>query len=167
MGAATPLFLWSTNTYLKYRIQEEFRGLHYVWCSPTFEAAALPRYAVGAGQPASSDPATIYRQLHHAVKTNDNGDAKIISQKKVLKALAISWFRAGAITEAEKDEIVAMVKYATISDWRPLIFVIPYATMRARTRLVPRAQRVTHEPEYIVSDLTVDEFHIVEPIPCP
>jgi hypothetical protein len=165
-GVVDPLILWSTNTHMKYRIQNVFAGgSHFVWCSPVFEGAALPRYALGASQPASSDPATIYRQLYHAVKTNDGGDAKIASQKKVLRALALQWLEQGAITDDQRDEIVAMVKYSQMADWRPLLYVIPYGPVASRVRAVPRKSRASQEPEYIVEDLVETEFHIIEPMP--
>jgi hypothetical protein len=159
--------LWSTNTFLKFRIQQLFCGnLHYVWCSPIFEAAAAPRYAIGSGQAASSDPATIYRQLHQAVSTNDPHDAKIIQQKKILKGLAVKWFKNGSISTDQRDEIVAIVSHSAMADWRPLIYVIPYGPVAARVKSVPRSRRATHEPEYVISDLASSEFHIIEPMPC-
>ena len=80
----SPALLWSTNTYLKYLIQKTYRAdKHYVWCSSVLEGAAMPKYAIGAGQPPSSDPASIYRTLHHAVRTSDAGDQKIAEQKKL------------------------------------------------------------------------------------
>ena len=169
-GAAPPppLLLWSTNTHLKYRIQQTFfGGRHYVWCSPAFEGAALPRYAIGSGQPPSSDPASIYRTLHHVAKTADQGDAKVLSQKRTLKALAVKWAKDGLIDDGAKNEILAMVKLAQPLDWRPLIYVIPFAPVEARVGLVPRDRRASHEPEYIIPDLADGEFNLIEPMPCP
>jgi hypothetical protein len=153
---------------MKYRIQTMFRGRrHYIWCSPNFEAAALPRYAIGAGLPPSSDPATIYRQLHHAVRTKDQGDNKIIDQKKVLKALALKWFKDNQISADDRDEIIAMVSKSDFLDWKPLLYVIPYGAVAGRAQLVPRGKRASHEPEYILVDLADTEFQIIEPWPCP
>jgi hypothetical protein len=161
--APAPLLLYSTNTYLKFHIQENFRGEHRVWCSPVFEAQKQNRYALGAGQPASSDPCTIYTSLHRAVAVSDDHDPKINSQRKVLSALAVDWCLAGKITEAQRDEIVAIVKNARFPDWRPLIFVIPFSPVQARLQLVDRANRASHEPEYIIPDLKRGEFDIIEP----
>jgi hypothetical protein len=158
-----PLVLYSTNTFLKFHIQEQFLGVHRVWCSPVFEAQKRDRYSLGAGQPPSSDPCTIYRSLHHAVTVSDDHDAKINSQRKVLSALAVEWFEAGTITQAARDEIIAIVQQARFPDWRPLIFVIPYATVQSRLQLVDRQNRASHEPEYIIADLTRGEFDIIEP----
>lgn len=166
-GTAPPLLMWSTGTHLKYRIQLQFReDRHYVWCSPTFEGAALGRYALGAGQPASSDPATIYRQLHLAVSSKDRHDAKIASQAKSLRALALQWHRDGQITDEQRNEMLAIVRTATISDWRPVIYAIPYPPVADRVQLVERGKRASHEPEYFIPDLRSDEFVLIEPMPC-
>jgi len=134
-----PSLLWSTNTFLKYYIQKVFGGdRHYVWCSTVFDGGAVPRYAIGAGQPASSDPATIYRTLHHAVKSSDGGSEKIRDQRKTLRGLAVAWERAGSITASQRDEIFSMLKHSQISDFRPLIYVIPCPADATRVALVPR-----------------------------
>ncbi len=140
---------------------------HYVWCSPIFEGAAVAKYAIGANQPSSSDPASIYRGLHQAVKSGDAGYDKIISQKKTLRARAVKWATDGLINEEQRDEIFAMLKEAEVVDFRPLLYVIPYDAVSSRVKLVPRAKRTGHQPEYIIADLLPNEFHIIEPIPCP
>ena len=166
-GAAAPVLLWSTNTYLKFNIQRLFRrDKHFVWCSPVFEGSAQPRYAIGASQAASSDPATIYRNLHHAVQSKDRGCEKIISQKKVLRALAVQWAKSGTIRNEDRDEIFAMLRLSQISDFRPLVYVVPYDLVKNRVKLVPRPKRAGHQPEYILDDLEATEFTIIEPIPC-
>jgi hypothetical protein len=86
-----PLLLYSTTTYLKFRIQQDYRAEHYAWCSPVFAAETLNKYGIGAGTPPSSDPASIYRDLHHAVQRNDGHASKITEQKAVLTALAVNW----------------------------------------------------------------------------
>ena len=81
-----PLLLYSTNTHLKYRIQERYRSEHHVWCSPSFSAAKLNKYAMGSGTPPSADPASIYRDLYEAVRRTDEHNSKILDQKKIVKA---------------------------------------------------------------------------------
>jgi hypothetical protein len=162
-GASTPILLYSTNTYLKYRIQRDYRREHHVWCSPTFEAAKLGRYVLGAATPASSDPASIYRSLHRAVTEFDEHDGKIAEQKKVLLSLAVKWRADTLITDAEREEITAIVGSARFPDWRPLLFVMPYNLVSSRVLMVPRASRASIEPEFVVPDLKQDEFDIIEP----
>jgi len=127
----------------------------------------MPKYAIGAGQPPSSDPASIYRSLHHAVKTGDTGDQKIISQKKTLRALAVKWAKEGSISANQRDDIFAMLKHSQVADFRPLIYVIPFPPVAARVLSVPRLRRASLHPEFIIPDLDVNEFQIVEPVPCP
>lgn len=81
----TPLLLYSTNTYLKFRIQDRYRQQHHVWCSPNFSAATLNKYSLGSSMPRTSDPATIYRDLAAAVAGNDGHCPK----RKTLLALAV------------------------------------------------------------------------------
>lgn len=165
-GPPPPLLLWSTNTYLKFRIEQNFIGQHFAWCSPSFDGAAQHRYAPGATQPASSDPCTIYRQLVHAIKTNDGHDAKIASQKRTIKALARQWLRTNHISRDQHDEIIAIVNRSAIVDWRRLIYVIPFGAISDRVQLVAREKRASHEPEYTLSDLMPHEFSIIEPVEC-
>ncbi len=41
---SAPLILYSTNTWLAYKIAERFYGdMHYVWCAPFFDSESLPR----------------------------------------------------------------------------------------------------------------------------
>jgi hypothetical protein len=160
----TPLVLYSTNTLLKYKIQRDYRKEHHVWCSPIFEAAKVGRYVRGAGTPPSSDPASILRALHRAVTDADDHDTKIADQKKVLLGLAVQWFNASLISDAAQQEIAAMVTAARFTDWKPLLFVIPYHAVASRVAEVARARRASSEPEYIVPDLKPDEFDIIEPI---
>ena len=166
-ASPAPILLWSTTCALKHRIGETYYGSHYVWCSPVFEAAALPAYALGATQPPSSDPVTIYRQLHAAVARRDRHDAKIAGFKKSLKAVAVMQRGAGIITPEQANEIVGRVKTADFADWKPLMYVIPYALVASRLQVVPLKNRASDEPEYIIPDLKSQEFHFFELMPCP
>lgn len=158
-----PLLLYSTNTFLKFWISKRYLGSkHFVWCSPVFAGEKLGRYVIGSGQPPSSDPATIYQTLSRAVESSDAGDPKIINQRATLLALAVEWHSQGKINEEVRDDILAIVNRAGFSDWRPLIYVIPYQPVEARLKLVPREKRASFEPEYQIEDLAENEFDIIE-----
>ncbi len=58
-----------------------------------------------------------------------------------------------------------MVSNATILDWRPLVYVIPFAPVASRVKAVPRPKRASQEPEFIIEDLAQSEFEIIEPMP--
>jgi hypothetical protein len=157
-----PLLLYSTNTYLKYRIQEDYLHEHYVWCSERPSADSVGKYGLGSGTPPSSDPISIYRELAEAVRHADEHNPKIADQKAGLLARAVEWFAKGLITEAMRDDITMTVAKAPFSHWRPLLFVIPYAGVASRVLTVPRDKRASMEPEFIVPDLKAHEFGIVE-----
>lgn len=162
--ADQPLLLWSTNTLLKFRIQHQFFGqVHHVWCSPTFEAAAKGKYEIGRDQPASSDPASIYRALKAFQEQPDDHDSKVAEQKKVLPGLAVKYFDDGKISASQRDDIIAIVNAARPSDWSPVIYVIPYAVVASRVQEVPRDRRASHSPEFIVPDLLEHEFDKITP----
>jgi len=167
-GAAAKdhLVLWSTNPKIKHYIQQAyFGGTHFVWCSPAFDGQSLPRYSIGHSQPPSSDPVSIYRNLHRAVSMGDQLDPKITRMKADMVARAIRQHDEGVITEEMRDEVVAIIESSTLKDWRPLIYVIPFDRVKGRHRLVPRNSRASMEPEYQIVDLLDGEFEIIEPWP--
>lgn len=162
-GTSGLLVLYSTNTALKHRIQRDYlHGLHYCWCSPAFDASKLAGYARGSEMPPSSDPCSIYRDLAQAVKRRDEHSSKIGDQKKTLTALALRLADRGKISSDDRDEIVTIVAKASFTDWRPLIYIIPFQSVKERLQAVPRERRASNEMEYIVEDLRDEEFHIIE-----
>ena len=130
-----------------------------------FDAEKQSPYGLGAAQAPSSDPKAIYKDLAQAVARLDDHNAKIANQKAVLSGLAVDWHSEGLISEAHRDEVAAIVAQARIPEWRPLLFVIPYSLVSSRVKEVPRKDRASSEPEYIISDLVTDEFDIIEVIP--
>lgn len=62
-----PLVLYSTNTWLAYRINEKYyRGQHYAWCASLFSFKGLPHYDYDI--PPTSSPAEIYHSLASEVR---------------------------------------------------------------------------------------------------
>ena len=162
-----PLILWSASNRVVHFVNSRFFGYHYSWCSPVFDASAVGRYARGAGQPPSSDPVTIYRNLHAAVTRRDEHDPHIARQKKTLASVALQLSAGGSISDEDAKEVVAYLDATAIADWWPVIYVIPYAPVAGRVLAVPRTDRASAEPEYVIPDLKADEFEVIEPLPCP
>lgn len=159
------LLLYSTNSYMKYLINERYRAdIHHVWCSESFDSAALGSYTSGALVPPSSNPKDIFLDLQKAVRATDTHNAKIKEQISGLSALAVTWEKAGLISSTAKDDIVYMVNEAAFfKHWRPLLYVIPRATIAAaRIVEVPAAKCASLGREYIISDLRRDEFDLIE-----
>ena len=155
--------LYSTNVFLKYHITERFLGgIHYVWCSETFDSSKHGHYSGSALTAPSSDPCAIYKQLNSESVKPDRHSAKIVEQKASLQSLALKFEASGRITPDEAEEIVYMAENATFREWRPLIYVIPRDAVIAKLKLVAPAKRASIGVEYIIEDLARNEFDIIE-----
>lgn len=158
-----PPILYSTNVFLKLLIQERFRDdIHYAWFSEHFDSQSLSRYTLSSQVAPSSNPADIYKELKAAVQRKERHCFKINEQKVSLKNLALVWEAAGEISTDDKEEIIYMVDNASFDDWRPLIYVVPRTLVESRLRIVPPNKRASFGPEYILPDLSREEFSIVE-----
>jgi hypothetical protein len=155
--------LYSTNVLLKLLIQERFRrDIHYIWCSEHFDSSTLPKYSVSSNIAPSSNPADIYKELKIAVEKNDKHCYKIKEQKLSFKNLALDWETKGEITADDKEEIIYWVDNASFDQWRPLIYITPYELVKSRLQKVPPDKRASMGMEYIIPDLSRDEFGIIE-----
>lgn len=158
-----PNVLYSTNVFLKLMIQRQYMGdAHYVWCSECFDTSKLPAYTLNHNTPPSSDPIGIYRRLSEDVRRRDGHSTKIAEQRLSLTTRALEWHKSGRIGDQEKDDILFHIDKADFSDWRPLVYVIPFEPVRGRVRTVPAAKRAGLGMEYIIEDLKGPEFDIIE-----
>ena len=98
--------------------------------------------------------------------SNDRHSDAIKRQVEGLLSLALNLRANGTIDAAQAAEITTIVGKAEVSDWRPLIYAIPYLPVSARVQRVPADQWAGLEPEFIIPDLQDAEFHVIEPIPC-
>ena len=161
-----PLLLWSASNDIAHRISSQYFGLHYVWCTPIFDGSS--RIAgLRSAQPASSDPVTIYRRMHEDARTNDRHSDGIRRQRKSLTRATALYAGDQRITQDQAKEILGLLAKATPRDWSPLIYVIPYAGVRARVQAVPAKQRAGIGGEYLIPDLQASEFEPIELMPCP
>jgi hypothetical protein len=155
--------LYSTNTFLKFHIQQRFRNdVHWVWCSEIFDSSKAAPLSPNSLIAPSSSPADIYRELQRDVERRDGHSAKISAQRASLQALAIEWEARGDISSQDAQEIIFMVTTASFDLWRPLLYVIPAPTLATRLQLVPIEKRASFGKEYIISDLKRTEFDLLE-----
>lgn len=126
----------------------------------------MGRYARGAAQPPSSDPASIYRSLHTAVSRKDEHNGDVVRPKDKLTSVALDLSTRSIISQQDAQEAAAYVNAAHISEWKPMIYVIPYPAVADRVLSVPRIVRASGAPEYIIADLSSQEFEAIEPMPC-
>jgi hypothetical protein len=156
--------LYSTNPFLKFYLQEQYYGgVHWVWCSESFDSAVLEKYTAGANVPPSSNPADLYRSLRDAVRRKDTHDQKIQAQKATYLTLAVEYERAGKITAQSLEDITYRVTNASFDDWRPLLYLVPRTPLGGRVKPVPASQCAGLGPEFTVTDLQRTEFDVIEP----
>jgi len=105
----------------------------------------------------------ILKSLRAAVDRDDRHDPKIEGQKGALIARAIQWHLDGKLTENQRDEIVFIAENAAITDWRPLLYIIPREKIEPeRIVLVKIDRRAGLGPEYIIENLQGNEFEVIE-----
>lgn len=161
-----PLLMWSTTNRVVHEICTHYFPSYYVWCSPVFDGEAVGRYDKGYMQASSSDPASIYRSMFDAVRKRDEHNADVGRQRKTLERIAGKLFGEGKISEQSAQEVITFVQNAHISEWQPIIYAIPYYKVKGRVLLVSRKDRAGKSREYVIEDLSVDEFQPIEPMIC-
>jgi hypothetical protein len=113
--------------------------------------------------PPSSDPFEIYRMLHFDVIKSDAHSPKIRDNRAGLLAGAAIRKANGEINDSTEKEIAAVINLASVRDFRPLLYVIPYYKISKIVHEVP-VDKQAHplSEEYIISDLRVDSFDVLQ-----
>lgn len=157
-----PLLLYSTNTWLAYAIAERFyAGMHWVWCSTFFRQDAG---ISSASMPPSAIPGEIYNRLFEDVSNGDKHSAWIEKNRVGLIKGAASKRSKGVITGRTEKTIISIVQVAEIRDFKPLLYIIPFASKIARlAKEVPVDQRAhPMSVEYRIESLPRSMFDAVE-----
>jgi hypothetical protein len=159
---AEHLLLYSTNTWLAYKISKEYYDdIHYVWCSPYFSVKSVPAYDYT--NPPSSSPSDIYDRLFEEVMRGDLHSARIEANRVGIICGANKKAEAGVISSSQKKEIYSIVKQADTRNFRPLLFIIPFSLMADAVKLVPLNRRAhPFSVEFIIESLPRSYFDIVE-----
>ncbi len=154
--------LYSVNTWLAYNLSKRYyTGVHYVWCSPIFNSRNHPSF--DATPPPTSCPADIYHSLAEEVRRRDGHSAKIAENRRGLLNGAQKKLAAGSITTDELREIHEIADAATHSDFRPLLYVIPYAGVSHLLKPVPVSERAhPMSQEYVIEELPTELFDTIE-----
>jgi hypothetical protein len=161
-GGKEPLLLYSTNTWLAYRISEKYYGgNHWVYVAEHFERDPNP---LMGGAPPSSTPCEIYRRLRDEVDGQDSGSsAKVATNRVGLLNGAAAKFKARTIDAATRKEIESIVQTAPISDFRPLLYVMPYGPVATLVRRVNIGKKANpFWSEMIIESLPNSCFHAIE-----
>lgn len=158
----SPIVLYSANSWLAYVIAERYYGgYHYIWCTPHFDPSSVPsiNYAV----PPSSSPVEIYRNLREDVKRGDRHSAKIAANKAgILRGMEYK-MAAKEITSKQASEVASIVDAAEPQDFKPLIFVVPFALVKKLLQPVPVSQRAHPlSDEFIINRLPRACFDVID-----
>lgn len=158
------LFYYSTNTYLSYYLSKTFYdNTFFVWCSPVFDPRGLEKNHPYSKIPQSSSPNAIYRQLKSDVETFDCHSSKVNENKAGLKRGAMIAWKDQVITDDELSIIQDTIDSAVITDFKPLLYIIPKSLVQPKVELVPVKERANPlSVEYRIRDLKLNEFEILE-----
>jgi hypothetical protein len=158
---AKPLILYSMNTWLAYKIAEVYYGdLHYVWCTPDFDPVTVKRHSA---VPPSSSPHELYWSLFEDLKRRESHSTHVEQNRAGILRGAAAKRAAGAITADQEQEIVTVVGLAKLGDFRPLIYVIPYAPVEDLIKDPPPEDKAHPlSAEFIIDALPRDAFDLIE-----
>ena len=146
---------------MAYAIAERFYGgVHYAWCSPVFDGTTTP---VHINIPPTSSPAELYRNLWQEVRRGEMHSAAIKQNREGILRGARSRLDAGLISSVVYDQIVRMLNYASVADFRAILYVIPFDRVADRAAEVEVEERAHPlSPEYRVEHLPRECFDMIE-----
>jgi hypothetical protein len=159
---ASPLILYSTQSWLAYQISERFYGgRHWVWCSPFLGPSAVA--PLDQTTRPSSSPLEIYRVLHDEVVRGDRQSTRVDQTRGGLRRGAASKRELGVIDDSELDKVGAIIDQAALNDFRPLLYVIPFSSVAGEALDVPISERAhVMSEEYRIESLRRASFDIIE-----
>jgi len=155
------LILYSTNSLLAFRISEKYYNAeHFVYCTPNFRP--LTTIYSSYNVPPSSCPYVIYRNFCEEIDNNDLNGQKITANKAGLRHGATVKKKSGIISTREKNEILKIIKIAQLTDFRALLYIIPFDVVKLKCHPVPIQRRASpFSDEFYISNLIRNEFDII------
>lgn len=158
------LIYYSANSSLSHFISKTFyNSIFYVWCSPVFDPASLGSLDPRRRIPGSSSPHKIYKGFLKDVEENDLHSSLISQNRSGLKKGALEKYTKGDITDAELNIINTLVDEATISEFEPLLYLLP--SDKVKVKLTKVSSSMAAHPlseEYIIDNLEEKEFEIIK-----
>jgi len=151
--------LYSASTKLAYSIAERYyNGIHYTWCA-TYRRPD-PHMV---GMPASSNPLEIYWSYHRAVKSGDLHSSYVAANRRGIALGATARAKEGVIDARTEKRIHDIAEKAPLTDFKPLLFVIPYTLVKDSLREVDvdDAARAS-SLEYVIENLPRDFFDVLD-----
>ncbi|MDP1809702.1 MAG: hypothetical protein Q8L35_09255 [Actinomycetota bacterium] len=139
-----------------------FSDLHYVWCAPFFTGNA--RAPIDLTNPASSIPSQRYWRLVEDIKKGDRHSVLIKENIFGIKNGILAKEKAKIITRTQGDEIRSIIQEAQVSDFRPLIYIIPFTKAVRELCIQPHVKERAHPlaEEFVIKELPRSMFDIIE-----
>ncbi|HKI00593.1 MAG TPA: hypothetical protein VKK31_01300 [Thermoanaerobaculia bacterium] len=156
-----PLVLYSANTLLAYRINERYyHQNHFAWCAPFFSVSGD---SIDIPMPPSSTPCDICRKYLDDIQRQDRHSSSIHNNREGLRSGMAAKREAGVITPEQHQEIERIVSEASVGDFRPLLYIIPFNSVRDLIQPVPPHQKAhPFSPEYKIEDLPRSRFDVLD-----
>ena len=147
--------LYSAGTKLAYMINKNYyKDVHYVWCTDCYHSST---------QPATSDPQTICCRLLQIIKTGDRHATEIDKQISGILKGADAKLKAGIINKHKCKLIHQLVNATKYSDFTPVLYIISGARVKDKCDVVAREAKASdNSSEYLISELSADEFQILD-----
>jgi hypothetical protein len=147
---------------LAYKIaQRYYRQVHYVWCTPFLDPSRVARGEEAV--PPTSSPLELFRSLRVEVEARDRHSHRIEENRSGILRGSNAKRQAGIIDEREERDIASIVSLAQHGDFRPLLFVIPYAGVESLlSEPSPADKAHPLSAEYIIDALPRDRFDVIE-----
>ncbi|WP_416864309.1 MAG: hypothetical protein ACMVP2_16885 [Imperialibacter sp.] len=113
--------------------------------------------------PPSSSPANIYKRYLEDIANIDLHSSKIDENKTGLKKGAGINFDNGTISDMELARILKIIDSASINDFRPLVYIIPYSGIRHKVKLVDVDLAANPMSiEFQIPELKSAEFDVIQ-----
>jgi hypothetical protein len=113
--------------------------------------------------PPTSTPKEIYQSLALEVERNDRHSRKIKDYRAGLLKGARIHVSTGLITQRDFDNIRYMIASAAVNDFRPLLYIINYSSVKSDLIEVPVAQRAHPlSIEFQLQRLKGKDFEVLE-----
>jgi hypothetical protein len=152
---------FSTNCFLSYQIAiKYFKGQLRFWASPNFG----DKFRSFTTNPPSSSPKALFKRLSEDVMAEDEGSLKIRQVKSSLRSAAIIYYKAGKISKEDYDEILLILKRATIAAFKPLIYIVNLEKIDPVNILKPTLdiRASLFSEEIILQNILADEIKIID-----
>jgi hypothetical protein len=157
--------VYSANPWFAVEIADKYRqGTYFAWVCEFFDSERdAPVHSAGALIAPSSNPRKIYEDLWYEYNNQEEHSRVIRDLRKKFRLLGKQWLGNGEITLEQYEEIIASVQAPSWRIWKPVLYVIPTASMDPKRIIeVKRPDRAGYGPEFQIVDLKRSEFDIID-----